>query len=127
MIAIHDILISGTTFHSKRKGMMMMKTIQMSTNILAMVIDGQEIEDIFTDETMRNEVNPTEYYGLAPEQVDTFLFHVWYNETTGKILSNRLSTIWSEHGKSQMQQAEYSLFKKYENEWEDVRKQHNLI
>jgi hypothetical protein len=104
-----------------------MKTIQMSNEILAMVIDGQEIEDIFTDETMRNEVNPTEYYGLAPEQVDTFLFHVWYNETTGKILSNRLSTIWSEHGKSQMQQAEYSLFKKYENEWEDVRKQHNLI
>jgi hypothetical protein len=106
---------------------MMMKTIQMSTNILAMVIDGQEIEDIFTDETMRNTVNPTEYYGLVPEQVDTFLFHVWYNETTGKILAKRLGDIWSEYGKTQMQQAEYSLFKKYETEWEDVRKQYNLI
>ena len=104
-----------------------MKIIQMSNNILAMNIDGQEIEDIFTDESMRSEVNPIEYYGLVPAQVDTFLFHVWYNESTGKLLSNRLADVWKDHGKPQMQGVEYSLFKMYEKEWDHVRKEHNLI
>lgn len=104
-----------------------MKTIQMSKQTLAMIIDGQEIEDIFTDESMRFEVNPIEYYGLTIEQVDLFLFHVWYNETQGKLLSKRLQTIFHEMGRHQMEQSEYALFKRYEREWNNVRIEHNII
>jgi ribosome biogenesis SPOUT family RNA methylase Rps3 len=104
-----------------------MKTVQMSTEILAMIIDGMEIEDIFLDETGRFEVNPREYYGLTSEQVDLFLFHVWYNETYGKLLSKRLVEIQTQHGSYQREQAEYRLFKEYEKEWNHVRKQYNLI
>lgn len=104
-----------------------MKTIRMSTDIRAMIIDGKEIEDIFTDETMRFEVNPIEYYGLTIEQVDLFLFHVWYEQEKGGILARRLSDVYAIHGQNAMRQVEYKLFKEYEREWDYVRKHNNII
>lgn len=104
-----------------------MKTIRMSTDMFAMIIDGNAIENIFTDESMRNEVNPIEYYGLTVEQVDLFLFHVWYNENTNKLLSVTLSDIFSNHGKNAMQQAEYKLYTQYTSEWEHVRMENGII
>lgn len=50
-----------------------MKTITISYDPIAFVIDGHAIEDIFLDETGIYTVNPKEYYNLTQEQIDLFL------------------------------------------------------